>query len=110
MATVTVTKQFKDNFDTWAADVIERGEWTKAQMEGIPGHADEMQAIGFKGILRKFELSDGPDRLRDTLMHRLPDGSYTKSAIDCPKRRFAAWDAYFSEQAEIIRSRSRRSA
>lgn len=104
MTTVTVTKQFRDNFEVWAKSVVESGEWTREQMEGVPGHSDEMQALGFKGILRKFELADGPDRLRDTLMHRLPDGSYTKAAIDCPKRRFAAWDSFFAEKANEARN------
>ena len=110
MATVTVSKKFKENFDLWAKDAIESGEITKDQLDGIPGHSDEMIALGFKGILRKFELADGPDRLRDEFVIRLPDGSYSKSAIDCPKRRFAAWDAFFAEKADEIRNGWRKSA
>lgn len=110
MATVTVSKQFKENFDLWANDVVETGEWTKAQIEGVPGHEDEHIRMGFKGILRAYELADGPDRLRDTLMFVLPDGSYTKAAIDCPKRRFAAWDAFFAEKADEIRRPMRKAA
>lgn len=108
MATVTVTKQFRDNFDIWAKHVVEFGEWTQAQIEGVPGHEDEHIRMGFKGILRAYELADGPDRLRDTLMFVLPDGSYTKAAIDCPKRRFAAWDAFFSDRVAEIKNLSRK--
>lgn len=109
MATVTVTKQFKENFELWAKDAIESGEMTKAQLEGVPGDPDEMVALGFRGILRKFELADGPDLLRAEFEIRLPDGSYNKAAIDCPKRRFAAWDAFFAEKADEIRNRYRKS-
>jgi len=90
--------------------MISSGEWTVEEMEGDKASDDEMIALGLRGILRKYELADGPDRMRDTLVHRLPDGSEVGSAINDPQARVALWDAYFADEAEMIRARHRRTA
>lgn len=93
MADVRVTKQFKENFDLWAADVVDAKTWTAEEVEG------------FKKLMREYELADGPDRLRDTLVHYTPEGNEAPSAIDDPKKRFEYWDNYFASQAGHIKQR-----
>lgn len=92
MAEVKVTKQFKDNFDLWAGFVVDRGEWTQEEIEGL------------KDLLRRYELADGPDRLRDDLVHYTPEGKEKPSAINDPKDRYKYWDRFFSDKADEIRS------
>lgn len=91
MAEVRVTKEFKDNFDLWAADVVDRKEWTAEQIEGL------------KDVMRKHELADGPDTLRDTLVHYTPEGVEQPSAINDPKERFRYWNDFFAAKAAEIR-------
>ena len=95
MAEVRVTKQFKENFDLWAADVIACGDWTQEEM-------DE-----FKVLMRQYELADGPDRLRDTLVAYTPEGKEIPVAINDPKERYRHWDEYFAGRANDIRLRQR---
>ena len=90
MAEVKVTKQFKDNFDIWANFVVDRGEWSQEEIEG------------FKQLLREYELADGPDRLRDDLVHYTPEGKEQPSAINDPKERYRHWDRFFAEKAVEI--------
>ena len=93
MAEVRVTKQFKENFDLWAADAVESKRWDQDEIEG------------FKKLMREFELADGPDRLRDDLVHYTPEGVEQPRAIDDPKKRFEYWNDYFAAMAGEIRSR-----
>jgi hypothetical protein len=90
MAEVKVTKQFKDNFDIWANFVVDRGEWSQEEIEG------------FKQLLREYELADGPDRLRDDLVHYTPEGTEKPSAINDPKERYRYWDRFFAQKAAEI--------
>lgn len=99
MAEVRVTKQFKENFDKWASFVVESGKWTQAEIDEL------------KILMRNYELADGPDRLRDDLVHYTPDGVEKPSAINDPKERYAYWDRFFSMKAiEIDRLRLRKAA
>ena len=90
MSEIRVTKQFKDNFDTWSDFVVDRGEWTLDEIGGL------------KRLLREYELADGPDRLRDELVHYTPEGKEKPSAINDPKERYRHWDRFFSEKAAEI--------
>lgn len=91
MATVRVTKQFKDDFDFVMADYVEQGTWTLEEVEGL------------KKLMREYELADGPDRLRDKLVHYVGEEART-SAIDDPKDRYNYWASYFADEAQIIRA------
>lgn len=89
--TVRVTKQFKDDFDFVMAEYVAQGTWTPEEVEGL------------KQLMREYELADGPDRLRDKLIHYV-NGEPKPSAIDDPKERYEFWAAYFADEARIIRS------
>ena len=88
---VRVTKQFKDDFDFVMAEYVAQGTWTTEEVEGL------------KKLMREYELADGPDRLRDKLIH-YANGEPKPSAIDDPKERYEFWAAYFADEAKIIRS------
>lgn len=105
MAEVRVTKQFKENYDLVIADWIESGDWTEAKAYGVPGADDEFVALGLIGLMRKYELADGPDRLRATLVNYTPDGKEQPAAIDSPKDRFDYWEKFFAAKAGEIRNR-----
>lgn len=92
MAEVRVTRAFKENFDLWSSYVISTGDWTHGDIEGL------------KGLLRDYELADGPDRLRDDLVHYTPEGVDKPSAINNPKDRFDYWDRFFASKAGEIRN------
>ncbi len=88
---VRVSKQFKDDFDFVMADYVAQGTWTPEEVEEL------------KQLMREYELADGPDRLRDKLIHYV-NGEPKPSAIDDPKERYEFWAAYFADEARIIRS------
>jgi len=98
VAEVRVSKQFKDDFDTWANHVVQWKEWTQEEIDGL------------KQLMRDYELADGPDRLRDTLVHFTPDGKEHPSAIDDPKMRYGMWANWFADEANTIRNRVRKAA
>lgn len=98
MAQVRVTRQFKENFDLWAEEAVSSGDWTQDQMDGL------------KEIMRKHELADGPDTMRDTLVNYTPEGVELPAAINDPKDRFDYWDKFFASKAAEIRSRQAMSA
>lgn len=86
MATVTVTKQFKEDFDLWSADAIDRGEFTKSDM-------DE-----FKAMLRK-DFQPGPDQLREP-----------PARLDNYEDRIRVWSVFFADKADQIRKLLRKAA
>lgn len=90
---VRVTKQFKDDFDFVMAAYVDQGTWTLDEVEGL------------KHLMREYELADGPDRLRDKLVHFV-NGEMRVSAIDYPKERYEFWASYFADEARIIRMSS----
>lgn len=87
---VRVTKQFKDDFEFVAAYWIEQGMWTAEEVEGL------------RGLMRKHELADGPDTLRDTLTH-FDKGNEKLSAINNPQERYELWRGFFDDEAKQIR-------
>ena len=79
MATVTVTREFRDNFELWAADVVASGEYTHADMDEL------------KGMLRK-EFTPGPDPFREA-----------PNNVDNYETRIRIWTIFFAEKAEVLR-------
>jgi len=92
MGQVRVSVEFKQNFDIWSEEVLYQKTWSQEEMEG------------FKKILRESELADGPDLLRDQMVHYTPEGLEKPSAIDDPKERFRFWNQYFASEAQRIQS------
>lgn len=93
----TVTRKFRDDFDTWAADRLAKGEFTPADM-------DE-----FKDMLRR-DLTPGPDQLREGLTIIIAAGVEVPATIDDHERRYALWADFFAMEAEAIRQLKQKAA
>lgn len=93
----TVTRKFRDDFETWAADRIASGDFTEADM------------AEFKDLLRR-DLTPGPDQLREGLVVIIAAGVEVPAAIDDHERRYQLWADYFAAEAEAIRALQRRAA
>lgn len=93
----TVTRKFRDDFDTWAADRLAKGEFTPADM-------DE-----FKDMLRR-DLTPGPDQLREGLTIIIAAGVEVPATIDDHERRYQLWADYFAVEAEAIRMLQKKAA
>lgn len=93
----TVTRKFRDDFDTWAADRLARGQFTPAEMEE------------FRDLLRR-DLTSGPDQLREGMTVIIAAGVEVPAAIDDHERRYQLWADYFAAEAEAIRALQRRAA
>lgn len=92
-----VTRKFRDDFDTWAADRIASGAFTESDM------AD------FKDMLRR-DLTPGPDQLREGVTVVIAAGVEVPATIDDHERRYQLWADYFAAEAEAIRALQRRIA
>lgn len=90
MSKVTVTKQFKEDFDTWAAYRLQHGDFTPEDM-------DE-----FKVLLRK-DMTPGPDQLREGLTFISAAGVEVPAMIDNVDDRIKCWTDYFAACAKDIR-------
>jgi hypothetical protein len=97
VADVRVTKQFKDDFDTWAEDRLSTGKFSKEEM-------DE-----FKAMLR-IDFAPGPDQLRAGYETINAAGVKIPVAIDNHEERYRVWTAYFADEAVQIRRLYRRAA
>lgn len=86
----TVTRKFRDDFETWAADRIAKGEFSEADMEE------------FKILLRR-DLSPGPDQLRAGLPVVIASGVEVPAMIDDHEERYRAWAEYFDFEAQSVR-------
>lgn len=93
----TVTRRFRDDFDTWAADRLAKGEFTPADM------------AEFKDLLRR-DLTPGPDQLRAGLTVIIAAGVEVPATIDDHERRYALWADYFAIEAEAIRRMQQKAA
>lgn len=93
----TVTRKFRDDFDTWAADRLAKGEFTETDM------------AEFKDLLRR-DLTPGPDQLREGLTIIIAAGVEVPAAIDDHERRYQLWADYFAVEAEAIRQMQRKAA
>jgi hypothetical protein len=87
----TVTRKFRDDFDTWAADRLAKGEFTPADM------------AEFKDLLRRY-LTPGPDQLRAGLTVTIAAGVEVPATVDDHDRRYALWADYFDVEADSIRN------
>lgn len=85
----TVTRKFRDDFETWAADRINRGAFTIEEM------------AEFKDMLRR-DLTPGPDLLREGLTVFLASGVEVPATIDDHEERYCLWSHYFALEAERI--------
>lgn len=92
MAQVRVTKQFKDDFEVWAADRLHYKDFTPEDM------------VEFKEMLRK-DMTPGPDQLREGLTLINQAGVEVPAMIDNYEDRIKAWTDYFSACASEIRAR-----
>lgn len=93
----TVTRRFRDDFDTWAADRLAKGEFTQADMSE------------FKDMLRR-DLTAGPDQLREGLTVVIAAGVEVPATIDDYEERYRLWADYFALEAEAIRELQRKAA
>ena len=93
----TVTRKFRDDFDTWAADRLAKGEFTQADMSE------------FKDLLRR-DLTAGPDQLREGLTVVIAAGVEVPATIDDYEERYRLWADYFALEAEAIRELQRKAA
>jgi hypothetical protein len=87
----TVTRKFRDDFDTWAADRLVKGEFTLAEMSE------------FKDLLRR-DLAPGPDLLRDGMTVIIAAGVEVSATIDDHEERYRLWSEFFAVEAESIRN------
>lgn len=85
-----VTRKFRDDFDTWAADRLAKGEFTPADM------------TEFKDMLRR-DLAPGPDQLREGLTVVIAAGVEVPATIDDREERCRLWAEFFDVEAEAIR-------
>lgn len=91
MTTVTVTKQFKEDFDLWAANAIQCGEFTNDDM------------AEFKVMLRK-DMQPGPDQIREGYKAINAAGVEIPVAIDGYEDRIKVWSVFFSDAAKNLRN------
>lgn len=87
---VTVTRKFRDDFETWAADRVAKGEFTLEEM------------AEFQALLR-LDLTAGPDHLRVDLMISTAAGVSTPAAIHDLATRYRLWADFFAAESEAIR-------
>lgn len=93
----TVTRQFKEDFDTWAADRIASGQFTQSEMEEM------------KGLLR-IDFAPGPDQLRAGYSFLNEKGITIPATIDDHEERYRVWSDYFAAEANTIRGTDRKAA
>lgn len=86
----TVTRKFRDDFECWAADRLDRKQFS------------ELEMAEFKDMLRR-DLSPGPDQLREGLTVIIASGVEVPATIDDHEERYRLWADYFSAEAEAIR-------
>lgn len=93
----TVTRKFRDDFETWAQDRIDKCEWTLDEIEGL------------RGLLRQ-DLSPGPDVLRQGVTVLTREGIAIPNMIDDHEERYRMWADYFDGEAQAIRANERAAA
>ncbi len=92
----TVTRKFRDDFETWAADRLTRGQFTEADM------------AEFKDMLRQ-DLTPGPDLLRAGLVV-IVGGVEVPAVIEDHEERYRLWADFFAVEAEAIRTLKQKAA
>jgi hypothetical protein len=86
-----VTRKFREDFDTWAADRLAKGEFTPADV------------TKFKDMLRR-DLAPGPDQLRAGYTVIIAVGVEVPAAIDDHEERYRVWSEFFATEADAIRN------
>ena len=97
MAEVRVTKQFRDDFETWSANALKWGDFTRDDM------------AEFKEMLRQ-DMQPGPDQLREGLEIINAAGVTVPAIIDNYEDRIKCWTNYFAACAQQIRDGWRKAA
>ena len=92
----TVTRKFRDDFETWAADRLTRGQFTEADM------------AEFKDMLRQ-DLTPGPDLLCAGLVV-IVGGVEVPAVIEDHEERYRLWADFFAVEAEAIRTLKQKAA
>lgn len=87
----TVTRKFRDDFETWAQHRIDTCEWTLDEIESL------------REMLRT-DLKPGPDQFRQGVVV-LCKGIEMPAAIDDHEDRYRLWADFFDVEAKLIRSR-----
>ena len=90
MAEIRVTKEFRDNFETWSANALKWGDFTKEDM------------AEFKEMLRT-DMQPGHDQLRQGLEFITAAGVTVPAMIDNYEDRIKCWADYFAHCAKSIR-------
>lgn len=85
----TVTRQFKENFEAWAADRIASGQFSESEMDD------------FKAMIRK-DLQPGPDQLRQGLEIIKAAGVAVPATIDDHEERYLLWDNFFANENRLL--------
>lgn len=87
------TRQFRDNFESWAQNKIDAGHFTLAEIEEL------------RALIRK-DLTHGPDQLRGECEFLTAAGVMIPSVIDDHEERYRLWDSFFAaELAEYTTNR-----
>lgn len=97
MATIRVSRQFKEDFDLWAKHKIDSGEFSQEEMAEM------------KEMMRK-DLMPGPDQLREGLTYINQAGVEVPAMIDDVNRRVELWTNFFADFANEIRKSFRKAA
>lgn len=85
----TVTRKFRDDFETWAAHQLAIGDYAPEDMEEL------------RAAIRR-DLEPGPDQLREGLKV-IVGGVEIPAAIDDHEERYRLWSEFFAVEAESIR-------
>ncbi len=86
-----VTKLFRDNFELFAADRVDSGEFTQDKMAEL------------KALIRK-DLEPGPDQIRQEVDCLMIAGVKIPATIDDENERYRLWDEFFAAEAAIIKA------
>lgn len=97
MATVTVTKQFAEDFKLWSDFRVSEGEYTPEEMEQLKAQV-------------RAELAPGPDQFRKSYSVLTELGVEIPAAIDDQAKRVALWAGFFADEADQIRNLRRKAA
>ncbi len=97
MSKLTVTRQFRDDFEMFADDRIATGVFLPEEIEGL------------RKLIR-IDLTPGPDQLRGECEYLNSKGVAQPAVIDDEVERYRLWAAFFADECESIRKQRRNSA
>lgn len=91
MATVTVSRQFAEDFKEWADYKISVGDFSQEEMAEL------------KQLIR-IDLGPGTDQLRKDYTVLNAKGVEIPAAIDDQQKRVSLWENWFADEANQIRN------